>query len=226
MYTVLTALIARQSTLALEFSSAPQIWNGHSAPLFLRPMADVYISLEWISADLPKRAQLFIEHGLGQAKLQIEHWKKALENEPENHLLRQMIENESHWIDSQHLRGLVNVNIGSWSGKSIRQMAEDVGILDFYNYVYCPFSNCGHSTWWHLGRYNIQRSTNPLHGYRFLPSIVQANVSIEELLLCAKYLDLDKTFNFFDEKILKVDPRSDLQNILISKITQQENSKD
>lgn len=53
-------------------------------------------SLEWISADLPKRAQLFIEHGLGQAKLQIENWKKALENEPENHLLRQMIENESH----------------------------------------------------------------------------------------------------------------------------------
>lgn len=43
MYTVLTALIARHSTLALEFSSAPQIWNGHSAPLFLRPMADVCI---------------------------------------------------------------------------------------------------------------------------------------------------------------------------------------
>ena len=36
VFNVLTALLARQATLAIEMASAPQLWNGHSAPLFLR----------------------------------------------------------------------------------------------------------------------------------------------------------------------------------------------
>lgn len=216
IYIVATALLARQVTLATQFASAPQIWTGHSAPLFFRPMTDVQITLEWITAEPLSRSKSYIEYGLGQAKLQVEHWKKALENEPQNENLQQGVKNIAEWIDSQHLSALVNVNVGSWSGESTRKIAEEVGILDFYNYAYSPFSNCVHSTWFHIGRYNLRRSESPLHCYRFLPDITECDPNIEELILCSKYLD--KTFNFFDSKILKSEACSNIQQWMISEI--------
>ena len=65
VFSVLTALLARQTTLAIELSSAPQLWNSHSAPLFLRAMADVHITLAWILLEPEVRAAQYIEHGLG-----------------------------------------------------------------------------------------------------------------------------------------------------------------
>ena len=40
-YEVVTALLARQATLAMEFSAAPAMWTPHLAPIILRAMADV-----------------------------------------------------------------------------------------------------------------------------------------------------------------------------------------
>jgi len=31
-------------------------------------------------------------------------------------------------------------------------MAEEAGCIDFYNYVYSPFSGCVHSMWQHIGQ--------------------------------------------------------------------------
>jgi hypothetical protein len=66
VFSVLTALLARQATLAIEFVSAPQLWNSHSAPLFLRAMADVHITLSWILLDPETRARQYIDHGLAR----------------------------------------------------------------------------------------------------------------------------------------------------------------
>ena len=156
VFNVLTALLARQATLAIELASAPQLWNGHSAPLFLRAMTDVHITLSWVLLDPKARARQYIEHGLGQAVLEVEHRKKKLESaeEEDKEDLMQVIRAYESWIDMQRLSFLVEVNVGAWSGKTTREMAEESGILDFYNYVYTPFSQCAHSTWYHVGRYN------------------------------------------------------------------------
>ena len=45
VFGVVAALLARQATLAIEISLAPQLWNGHSGPLFLRAMTDLHITL-------------------------------------------------------------------------------------------------------------------------------------------------------------------------------------
>jgi hypothetical protein len=164
VFNVLTALLARQATLAIELASAPQLWNGHSAPLFLRAMTDVHVTLSWILLDPKTRARLFIDHGLGQAVLDLEHRKKQLESaagDSKEHL-KQMVRTYEAWIDTQRWYFLVEINVGAWSGKTTREMAEESGILDFYNYVYTPFSQCAHSTWYHVGRYNSRPSEAPL----------------------------------------------------------------
>lgn len=202
IFSVLTGLLARQATLAIEFTSAPQLWNSHSAPLFLRAMADVHITLSWILLDPMTRARQYIDHGLGQAKLELEHRRRQLESvgEDSKDSLRQAIEAHESWINMQKWHFLVEVNVGAWSGKTTRQMAEEAGILDFYNYVYTPFSQCAHSTWYHVGRHNSDVSDSPLNRQLWVPGIPQFPTDPWNLNLAAKYLD--KSFDLFDESAL------------------------
>jgi hypothetical protein len=210
VFNVLTALLARQATLAIEFASAPQLWNYHSAPLFLRAMTDVHITLSWILLDPKPRVRQYIDHGLGQAVLELEHRKKLLESADDDRKqeLQQFIQAFEAWIDAQRWNFLVEVNVGAWSGKNTREMAQEAGILDFYNYVYTPFSQCAHSTWYHVGRFNSGPSGSPLTRQLWVPRIESAN-DIWTLSLAAKYLD--KSFNLFDEKALGRSPSSEIQ---------------
>jgi hypothetical protein len=211
VFNVLPALLARQATLAIEFASAPQLWNYHSGPLFLRAMTDVHITLAWILLDPKTRARQYIEHGLGQAVLELEHKKKQLESADESmkESLKELIRAHEAWIDAQMWNFLVEVNLGAWSGKTTRAMAEEAGILDFYNYVYTPWSQCAHSTWYHVGRYNTIRSDSPFTRQLWRPRIESAT-DPWTLSLAAKYLD--KSFNVFDEKALGRPRSSALQD--------------
>jgi len=211
VFNVLTALLARQATLAIELASAPQLWNWHSAPLFLRAMTDVHITLSWILLDPKTRARQYIDHGLGQAVLELEHRKKQLESTPEHSKedMSLMIKASESWINTQRWNFLVEVNVGAWSGKTTREMAEESGILDFYNYVYTPFSQCAHSTWYHVGRFNSGVSQSPLTRQLWMPQIIESN-DVWTLNLAAKYLD--KSFNTFDEKALGRPPSSEIQD--------------
>lgn len=212
VFSVVTALLARQATLAIELASAPQAWNGHSAPLFLRAMTDVHIIVSWILLDSKERARKYIDFGLGQAVLYVEHQKKDLESldEDSKHDLEAAIRAEEAWINGQKWSFLVDVNVGAWAGKTTRQMAEEAGLLEFYNHVYTPFSQCAHSTWSHVGRYNSSPSASPLTRQLWVPQISDSSSDIWNLHLAAKYLD--KTFNMFDEKALGRPPSSAIRD--------------
>lgn len=218
VFSVLTALLARQATLAIEFVSAPQLWNSHSAPLFLRAMADVHITLSWILLDPNTRARQYIDHGLGQAKLELEHRKSRMESAEEDtkEELKQIIHAEEAWINVQRWDFLVEVNVGAWSGKNTRQMAEEAGIIDFYNYVYTPFSQCAHSTWYHVGRYNSRLSDSPLNRQLWVPGIPEFPTDWWNLRLAAKYLD--KSYNLFDERALTRPQCSEIRDWISTEI--------
>lgn len=196
---VVGALLARQVTLASNFAKSPGIWNDHVAPIILRCMADVYISLAWILGDPTDRSKKYIMYGLGQTKLQIEHRKAQIESDGEDPSKDPLIEAMERWSSSQRYPFLTEVNIGSWSGLDTRQMAEEAGCLDFYRYVYTPFSASVHSTWHHIGRLNLEPCTSPLHRAHNLPIDPDPDVDPHYLILAAKYLD--KTFRLFDGKV-------------------------
>ena len=95
-------------------------------------------------------------------------------------------------------------------------MAEEAGILEFYNYVYTPFSQCAHSTWYHVGRYNSGPSESPLTRQVWMPYIADSSSDIWNLHPAAKYLD--KTFNLFDEKALGRPPSSAVHDWIYGEI--------
>lgn len=48
---VVFGLLARQATLAIGLLRSPQSWNGDMAPVILRTMIDLHLTLAWILQD-------------------------------------------------------------------------------------------------------------------------------------------------------------------------------
>lgn len=198
-FEVVTALLCRQATLAIEMASSPGTWTPHTGPILLRAIADVFISLAWILKDPGPRSKKFVEDGQGAIKLQIAHHKRALEamtDAGEIAQMTQMVELWSAWLDSQKMEQFVEVNLGSWSGLNTRKMAEESGFIDFYNYVYQPFSGVAHSNWAHVSMFNTLHCQNPAHRLHRGAAIMPVSSDLEWLYLASKYFS--KTLEHFD----------------------------
>ncbi|MCA3078697.1 MAG: hypothetical protein ING71_07920 [Rhodocyclaceae bacterium] len=193
---VIGALLSRQTTLARQMALSPGIWNGHAAPLILRAMADVHITLAWILTSPSERAEQFILYGLGQQKLELEHRKAQMTGRDPESGESELVEALENWLNRQRAEFLTEVNLGSWSGKNTRQMAEEAGCIDFYNYVYSPFSACVHSAWHHIARYNLIDCDNPLHGMHRVPQLIAVDSDPHYLYLAAKFNQ--KSLSAFD----------------------------
>ena len=186
---VYAALLSRQVNLATEVARNPGIWNPHSAPLFLRAMADVVITTSWISRAPEERSRRFVLYGLGQLKLHLDHRAVQLEADgldPEEDPVIQM---ETAWMNTQRFTFLTDVDLGSFSGISVRKMAEEADCVDFYNYVYTPFSAAAHSSWHHIARFNLDACAEPLHRPHSLPGLFEYGVDVDYLYRAAKYVD-------------------------------------
>ncbi len=195
------ALIARQATLTNQLALSPGIWNGHAAPLFLRAMVDAHISLAWVLKDPAVRAKQFILYGLGQEKLFIEHLKSELdERNGSAEQLASMIEAREGWLNAQRYAFMTEVNVGAWSGLNTREMAEQSGCESLYKYAYLPFSGAAHSMWQHIGVYNVQPCTNPLHKFHKIPAILPTAIDPDYVYRSSKYVtrsykDFDAAFD-------------------------------
>lgn len=196
---VVGALMARQVTLATCLAESPTLWNWSIAPLFLRPMTEVYLNSAWIFEKPAERSRAFIDYGLGQMKLRIEQLK-SIAPHPDANMRRTMeeeLKSMERWVDSQRYGCYVNVNLSKWA-ENQRKMADEVGEIDFYNHCYTPYSAGVHSMWHHVGSYNLRQCTNPLHKFHKLPHVPRHGADAHFLVLAGKYLYM--VFQLFDEK--------------------------
>jgi hypothetical protein len=200
VHEVVGALLARQVTLTKYLSLNSPLWNWDVAPLFLRPMTEVYLNLAWIFARPSERSRAFVLHGLGQMKLRVEHQKAAQQRArgDKKRLAAISIESMERWIDSQQYGFLTEVNLGSWAELNQRKMAEEVGEVNFYNYCYMPYSAGVHSMWHHIAIYNLKQCVNPLHKFHKVPQVAQLDGDVHFLVLAGKYLQM--VFDLFDQK--------------------------
>jgi len=200
-------LAARQATLAIEIARNPGIWNGHIAPLVLRCMTDTHITLAWILGAPLERSRDYIRFGLGQEKLFIEYLQNEADQAPAGELderVKEMIEMRKDWLNSQLMEWAIEVNVGSWSGKSTRDMAIEAGCEGLYKFAYVPFSGPAHSMWQHVGLYNVVPCENPLHKNHRIPVIPELRTDPDYLYRSAKYVS--RTYDLLTEKLhLKCD---------------------
>lgn len=160
-------------------------------------MTDVHITLAWILKDSVERSRKFVLYGLGQQKLILEHRKAALTSDGKDPTQDPMVKAFEAQLNAQRFDWLTEVNVGSWSEASVREMAEEAGCLDLYRYAYTPFSAATHSMWPHISRLNLDACENPLHRYHKVPVDPDCAPDPDFLYRAAKYVE--KSFNLFDQ---------------------------
>lgn len=213
VHEVIGGMLARQATLAKELAHAPALWTGNCAPIMLRAMADAYINIAWLLLDPNERCRKFILFGLGQAKLELEHRRAQIGDRDPTPQEMAMLQAGEQWIDQQRIGWLLDVDLGKWSSLSVRQMAEEASCIDFYNYVYAPFSACAHSMWHHVARYDLRVCSNPLHRYHRIPTSEPSEPDVHYLTLAAKYWS--KTLDTFDRSnLLKIAGSSSYERLV------------
>jgi Family of unknown function (DUF5677) len=190
-FEVIGALLARQCNLAVKIALNSCLWDYHASPLFLRPMTDCYITAAWIFRDPLERARKFISYGLGQEKLHIEHLRSTLDecDPADRQRLKRLIEAREGWVNSQHFAFLQHVDVGSWSGISTRQMAEEADCMSLYTFAYTPWSFAAHGMWNHIGRFDATPGPEPLHKHMWQPTNFEHGRQTDVVVNATKYFD-------------------------------------
>ena len=193
IYDATGGLLARQTTLAVHAVANPGTWNPQLAPCILRSMVDAHISLAWILCDPLDRSRKYIEYGLGQEKLHIEHLRSRSDNPDDDPQITSLL----RWLNSQRYEFLTEVNVGSWSGIDTRKMAEDAGCIEMYRMAYQPLSSVAHNMWNHVGKYNLSFCPNPLHKFHKIPVVRRVDTIPEYARMAAWYAE--ESFQLFDK---------------------------
>lgn len=111
-------------------------------------------------------------------------------HEPEDRkMFEKVIEVREGWLNSQHFSFLQHVDIGSWSGISTREMAEQADCIDLYNFAYTPWSFAAHGTWNHVGTFDAVPSREPLHKYMWQPFNGDCSRHPDVIFNATKYFD-------------------------------------
>lgn len=219
LYEVIIGLLSRQISLSIYFAHSPRIWNDDIGTIILRSVVENIINIKWIlHNDSDNRAKLFVDYGLSQEKLKIEHTKAQLDllegSDRDN--LNEVIEMSEKRLNQEKFTFLTDVNLGSWCEKSIRTIAVEAGLKDFYNQYFVPFSNSAHGTWNHIISYALKRSPNPLQQLRRRPIFRDLDPDINYIELIGRFMSY--SFEAFDEFYNLTAPSIDSFKILIKDI--------
>lgn len=188
---VLIGLLARQRELSGELARTPGAWTDTLGPLILRPIFEVLINLTWILLDPAARATLFIEYGLGQLKLELEHRRSAF---GPTDAYSQALE---HALSQHQYPSLTVVNVGAWSSLDMRSMAQECGMEDTYRLDFAPLSGAVHSQWQWIAPRILRPCNNPLHGGHMVRSESGPDWTLEYWLVAADCMS--RTLGVIDE---------------------------
>lgn len=200
-YEVSMGLLSHQVYLSVHYISMPLLWNDGIGGIICRSIIENIINLSWIlKDDSQQRAQMYIKHGRGQEKLQIERLKERLcgltESSESYRSLAQQIEQREALLSTDQYSFLIDVNVGSWSDKNLRSLAIESGKEDLYKTFFDAFSNATHGTWNMIIKHSMKHSNNPLHRYKLRPYLCAPQSDISWASAITNWME--ESFEIFD----------------------------
>lgn len=120
--------------------------NGIEAAILLRSLVNLYINLEWLTQkDIDNRMTRF-------AEFDVIYKKQTMDRLKESRLPENKVRSDDYSVHDQEFEkikakyNLKSRDLFNWSGKSIRLMAEDVGLEQDYYVVYGYLSRIEHTS--------------------------------------------------------------------------------
>lgn len=169
---VVSGLVARAGRDVIAVLGAPDLWCLEHGAHIGRMLVEVKIYLHWMAQQDPTIYRQFQEYGAGKAKL-YSRISDELPDEARTAGFRESIDELkrlSHNDDAIDHR-IVDTRDTFADGKSIRVMAEEAGLLDFYRQAYSLASGVAHSEWWSVETHAMEPCLNVLHGMHLIPSL-------------------------------------------------------
>lgn len=171
---VLDGLLLRQVNLATTVARTPAMWSQDIATIILRAMSENHIVLEWLNKNgQRKHYQDYIEYGLGQEKLFLEHSERVVSGSDDDDRadgISKGMDSLEQRLEAQRARYLLPVDVGHWANKNTRELAQEADLKDFYDMRFQQYSASVHGQWNALYKQNLVICRNPLHQYHRIPN--------------------------------------------------------
>jgi Family of unknown function (DUF5677) len=165
-------LASRMFRLLRHVASDPDLWTNEMGPHALRPMIDARITIAWLlKQNDPELFQKFKDNGVGKRKLFKLQLEELMDNEDltsdeNDQALHERLEAE---VNQDVMEEFIKIDLGgSFSGKNIRQMAQEADLGELYSLSYQPLSTEAHGEWGSLMALDLRHCGNPLHRYHRL----------------------------------------------------------
>src|SRR5215469_8566916 len=167
---VLFGLFARLTRLYVLMADDPFLWARDVSGIMLRPLAETAITFLYLAKrGTPAEFRQFIEYGEGQQKLLMLHLQDNYPNEKSLDGLsaEQLAEQIEVWPE------VLEIELGSWSKKDARKLAQEAGVEDLYRLVFTPASSDLHGSWISLRSSNLTLCEEPLHRWHRIPTYAE-----------------------------------------------------
>lgn len=165
-------LVTRAGREVVAVLGARDLWCSEHGAHVIRVLVEVRIYLRWMAKQDPSIYAAYQAYGAGKAKLYKRIMGEVVHEPVRADVDEAMRELErlSHNDDILDLR-IVDTSDSFASGKSIRAMADECGLLDLYRQAYQMASGVAHSEWWSVETHCMERCLNVLHRGHLIPSL-------------------------------------------------------
>jgi hypothetical protein len=169
---VVSGLVSRAGRDLIAVLTAPDLWCMEHGAHIVRMLVETKIYLHWMAQQDATIYREFQEYGAGKAKL----YARIADEVPEEARTAGYQEAMDEFERLSHNHGIIDYRIVDTRdtfahGKSIRSMAQETGLLDFYRQAYSQASGVAHSEWWSIETHAMERCFNVLHGLHLIPSL-------------------------------------------------------
>lgn len=170
---VLAGLATRAIRGVAAVLRAPLMWTGENGANVMRMLFETRVVLLWLIAQEDDSIfEHYQDYGRGKRKLHKHHVETVAQELGDStpHEVMSVLEMLETRTGGEWAEEFQAVSVeGTFSGKHLRTMAEEVGELDSYNHLFQTSSGVTHGEWWALEDYALQRCVNPLHRFHFVP---------------------------------------------------------
>ncbi|WP_298891179.1 DUF5677 domain-containing protein [uncultured Serinicoccus sp.] len=166
-----TGIVSRAAREVITGLGTPDLWCTEHGSHIGRTLVESRIVLAWMSTQDEEIYRKYKAYGAGKAKL---NSLIAREIPPEWLLngASDAIDEMSRLSHNDDLLDYVSVDLGStFSGKTLRTMADEAGLLDLYRHAFQLQSGFTHSEWWAVEMECMERCRNVLHRGHLIPSL-------------------------------------------------------
>jgi len=227
---ILFGLLSRQFRFMSAIVKNHELWSIDLGRILLRCMADTHITFKWlIKQNDEKLFEKFKKSSLGKEKLLKMHIENLLEDFSDERMqLEEIIDDLKESINQEIWEELLPIELGSWSGKDTRKIANEVGLEDLYRFLYAPACAEIHGEWVSIRDLNLKRCLNPLHRFHLLPSFGTAFFTPAIIfhatdLFTMTYVEWNKAYGR-PSKLDIIEEYSDSLNDILSSIISKEKS--